>query len=196
MTRHGDGFLADAFHEATVADKGVGFMLDQIRAEHGVQVAFGNRHADGIGDALAQGAGGCFNACGMAEFRVACGFGTPLAEIADFFHRHVGIAGEMEQGVDQHGTVAGGQDEAVAVGPMRGFGVEFQESGKQHGGDVGGPQGKAGVAGIGLLDRIHRKGADGIGHLDLRRGVRHRAVSHGKVRSSQKNGLRHSTELC
>ena len=60
--------------------------------------------------------------------------------------------------------MAGRQDEAVAVGPMGIGGVEFQELGEQHGGDVGRAHRQAGMAGIGLLHRIHAEGADGIGH--------------------------------
>jgi hypothetical protein len=43
-------------------------------------------------------------------------------------------------------------------------GVEFQELGEQHGGDIGRAHRQAGMAGIGLLDGIHRQRADRIGH--------------------------------
>jgi hypothetical protein len=43
-------------------------------------------------------------------------------------------------------------------------GIEAQEPGEQHGGNVGGAHGQAGVAGIRLLDRIHGQGADRVCH--------------------------------
>ena len=97
-------------------------------------------------------------------FRVARGLRAQLAEVLDLVQRHVLVAQEIQQRIQQHGAVAGGEDEAVAVGPVRIGGVEFQELGEQHGGDVGGTHGQAGMAGIGFLDGIHAEGADGIGH--------------------------------
>ena len=60
--------------------------------------------------------------------------------------------------------MAGGEHEAVAVGPVRIGGVEFQESREQHGGDVGHAHRQAGMAGFGLLHRIDRERADRVGH--------------------------------
>ena len=45
-------------------------VIDQLRAETRRHVAFRNRHADGIADALAQRPGGGLDARGMAVFRV------------------------------------------------------------------------------------------------------------------------------
>ena len=71
-----DGFLADAFHEAAVADDRIGVVILQVGTEFVSQLAFGNRHADGIGNALAERAGGGLDAGGMAIFRVAGGLGS------------------------------------------------------------------------------------------------------------------------
>ena len=130
----------------------------------GVHDALGERHADGIGEALAERAGGRLDAGGMAVFGVAGGLRAELAEILDLVDRHVLVAGEIEQRIEQHRAVAGRQDEAVAVGPVRVLRIEFQEAREQHGGDVGGAHRQAGMAGIGLLDGIHGKEADRIGH--------------------------------
>ena len=61
-------------------------------------------------------------------------------------------------------AVAGRQDEAVPVRPAGGGGIELQELGIEDSGNVGHAHGHSRVAGIGRLDRIHRQGADGIGH--------------------------------
>jgi len=98
--------------------------------------------------------------------------------------------------VVEHRAMAGGEHEAVAVGPGRTHRVELQEFREQNGGDVGGTHRQAGMAGFRLLDRIHRQRADGIGHarmgdggsggrlrgtLLLRHGCRRRGFcTHGK----------------
>ena len=40
--------------------------------------------------------------------------------------------------------------------------MEFEEPGKQHGGDIGHAHRQAGMAGIGLFHRVHREDTDGI----------------------------------
>ena len=60
--------------------------------------------------------------------------------------------------------MAGGEHEAVAVGPGRIGRIEFEEAREQDGGDIGRAHGQAGMAGIGLFDRVHRQRADGVGH--------------------------------
>ena len=57
-----DRLVADAFHQVAVAGDDIGLVIDQIVAEAGVQDALGQRHAHGIGDALAQRAGGGLDA--------------------------------------------------------------------------------------------------------------------------------------
>jgi hypothetical protein len=61
-------------------------------------------------------------------------------------------------------VMAGGQYEAVAVGPGRIGRVEFKEAREQDGRDIGRAHGQPGMAGFCLLDRIHRQRADGVGH--------------------------------
>ena len=159
-----DGLLADALHQAAVARQHIGLVVDQVVAESGIEMALGDGEAHGIGNALAQRAGGGLDAGGMAEFRMARGLRAQLAEVLDLVQRHVLVAQEIEQRIHQHGAVAGGEDEAVPVGPVRIGGIEFEELGEQHGGDVGGTHGQARMARIGFLDRIHAEGPDGIGH--------------------------------
>ncbi len=82
-----------------------------------VQHALGERHADGIAEALAQRTGRGFDA------RVCPCSGWPgllavdLTEALDLIDGHLWITGEIEQRVEQHRAVAGGQDKAVAIRP-------------------------------------------------------------------------------
>ena len=87
-----------------------------------------------------------------------------LAEALDLVDRHLLVAEQMQQRIEQHRAVAGRQHEAVAVGPGRVGGIEFQEAGEQDGRHVGRAHRQAGMAGFGLLDRIHGERPDGIGH--------------------------------
>jgi hypothetical protein len=77
------GFVRDAFHQAAVAEEDVGVVIDDGVAgavELGGQHLLGQRHADGVGDALAERAGGGLDAGGVAVFRVARGLAVQLAE--------------------------------------------------------------------------------------------------------------------
>ncbi len=164
VARQGDGFLGNAFHQAAVAGQHIGLVIDEVIAEAGGQVALGNGKAHGIGKALAQGPGGGFNAGGMAIFRVARGLGAQLPEVLELLQRHVLVARQKQQRIQQHGAVAGGENEAVAIRPMRIAGIKIEELGEQHRGKIRRTHGQAGMAGIGFLDGIHAEGANRIGH--------------------------------
>ncbi|MNT07003.1 hypothetical protein D3C72_1416910 [compost metagenome] len=139
-------------------------MVHQVGAELAGELLFGDRHADGIGDALAERAGRRLDAGGVTIFRVAGGLGAHLAELLDVLDGHVLVACQIEQAVEEHRTVAGRQDEAVAVRPERVLRVEVQIPGEENGGDVGAAHRHAGVAGIGFFHRVHGEETDRIGH--------------------------------
>ncbi|CAI1164975.1 Uncharacterised protein [Serratia entomophila] len=163
-------FVRDAFHHAAVAHEGVGVVVDDVVAgavELGAEGAFGDGEADGVGDALAERAGGGFNAGGIAVFRVARGFGVQLAEVFQLAHRQV-VAGEVQQAVNQHGAVAVGEHEAVAVSPVRVGRVVVQVVTPQDFGDVRHAHRGARVAGICFLYGVHAECADGVGKLFTR----------------------------
>jgi hypothetical protein len=73
MAGQRDGFLADAFHEAAIARDHIGLVVDEIVAEARVEVSLGHRHADSVGETLAQRAGRGFNAGSVTVFGVAGG---------------------------------------------------------------------------------------------------------------------------
>ena len=171
VTGQRDGLLADAFHEAAVAGDHVGEVVDDIGAETRREKTFGEREADRVADALAERAGGRLDAGGVAVFGMARGLGAELAEILQVIQRHVRIAGEIKQRIQQHRAVAGRQDEAIAVGPMRLLRIELQEFGEQNRGDVGHAHRHTGMAEVRLFDRIHGQGPDGIRHVAARRFV-------------------------
>ena len=131
------------------------------------------RHADGIGEPLAERAGGRLDAGGVAVFGMAGGLRAELAEALQLVERHALVAEQMQQRIEQHRAVPGGEHEAVAVRPVRVGGVELQVLGEEHGGDVGGAHRQAGMAGIRRLHRVHGKDADRVGHQRVLDCVRH-----------------------
>ena len=54
MAGQRDRFLADAFHQAAIAGDHVGVVIDQSLPKRGRELPLGERHADRIGDALAE----------------------------------------------------------------------------------------------------------------------------------------------
>ena len=117
-------------------------------------------------------------------------------KLLELLDPHAVVAGQVQQRVEQHRAVAGRQHEAVAVRPARIGGVELQEPGPQHGGDVGHAHRHARMAGLRRLHRVDRQRADGIGHAPLRRRRprqdRRLQRTHGAVLRQACRG-RHST---
>jgi hypothetical protein len=161
------GFVADSFHEAAVAGDDVGPVIHHGIAEAGIHHALGQRQADRVAEALAQGAGRGFYAARRVVFRVARGPAAQLPKVAELLQGHGWVAGEVKQGVKQHGAVPGRQDEAVAVRPVGAGGVESEKALKQYGRDIGHAHRHAGMTGLGLFHRIHGEEADRVGHFRM-----------------------------
>ena len=166
MAGQSRGFVADALHQVAVGAEHIRVMIDDV-AIFGRQQPFRQRGADRGRDALAQRAGGGLDAGGDEVLGVARGLGMQLAKVLQLIQRDVLVAGQIQQRIEQHRAVAGGEDETVAVRPARIGGIELQELGPQHRGDIGGAHRQPRMAGIGLLHAIHRQRADRIGHLRM-----------------------------
>lgn len=91
---------------------------------------------------------------GVGEFRVARGHGVMLTEVLDLLHGQV-EASEVEPGVDEHTSVAGGEDEAVPVQPLGVGGVVLHLISVKDSTDLSGAEGKSHVAGGGGGDGVH-----------------------------------------
>jgi len=118
----------------------------------------------------------------MAVLGVAGGDRAQLAEALDLADGHRLVAEEMKERIEHHRAMAGGQHEAVAVGPARIGGVEFEEAREQHGGDIGGAHGQPGMARLRRLDRVHRQRPNGIGETVMGRA---RCGRGGMARNAQ-----------
>jgi hypothetical protein len=160
-----DDLVADALHQAAVADQGVGVVVDDVVAELGVEHGLGHGHAGRVGDALAQRPGGRLDAVIRFVFRMPWRVRAEFAEALDLLDRKRLVARQMQQRVDQGRTVAVGLHEAVAVRPARIGGVELQVPGEQRRADVGRTQRRAGVAVADAGDRVHGQEADRAGQF-------------------------------
>ena len=166
-TGQGCGFVADTFHQAAVAHEHIGVVIHHRMAfavELLGQQLFSQRHADGIGNALAERARSGFHAGRDAVFGVARSLAVQLAEILQLLHRQL-VAGQVQQGINQHRTVAVGQHKAVAVEPLRIARAVLQVLAPQGNGHVRHAHRGSGMAGIGLLNCVHCERTNCAGHL-------------------------------
>jgi hypothetical protein len=72
------------------------------------------------------------------------------------------VAGQVQETVEEHGAVAGGEHEAVPVEPVGARRVVLQEAAPELVGHGRRPHGHAGVAAVGLLDGVHRQEAQRV----------------------------------
>src|SRR5579864_118006 len=101
-------------------------------------------------------------------------FAVQLAEVLDVVHRNRRFAqrfifridglhsSKMQQPIKQHGGMSVGKDKAVAVGPDGIFRVVTEKAlpkDVRHGRQG---HGRSGMAGIGLLYRVHGESAEGV----------------------------------
>ena len=169
MTGEVDRLVADPLHQAAIARERISVVIDQRVAKTRVQKPLGERHADGVRNALAERAGRGFDTRRVTIFRMPGGNGTELTEMLQLVQRHLRIAGEIEQRIEQHRAVPRRQHEAVAVRPVRRGGIEFQEAREQHRRHIGHTHRHSRMPRICGLHGVHRKGADGVGEITKRR---------------------------
>ena len=113
--------VRDALHQVAVGADRVDVVVDDLvvrPVERVGEEALGEAHADAVREALAERAGRHLDAFGVAELGMAGRRRLPLAEALQLLEREV-VAGEVQRRVLEHARVAGAEDEAVAVGPVR-----------------------------------------------------------------------------
>ena len=159
------GLAADALLDVAVAADRVDVVVERrgalggVRVEQAALAAGGHRHADRVGDALAERAGRGLDAGGVAVLRVARGLAAPGAQRLEVLELEAPAA-EEELEVERDRAVARGEHEAVAAGPARVGGVvphHLLEEQVRHGREA---HGGARVAVADLLHRVHGEGPD------------------------------------
>mmetsp|Transcript_9225 Transcript_9225/g.37722 ORF Transcript_9225/g.37722 Transcript_9225/m.37722 type:complete len:328 (-) Transcript_9225:30-1013(-) len=175
----GGALTGHTLHVAAVTHDGVGVVVDDLAVglvEAAREVLLGHGEADGVADAHTEGTGGDLNAVGDEVLGVTGGHGVPLAEVLEVVVRDGGVAGEVHEGVVEHAAVARGEHEAVAVEPLVVLGVVGHGLAENHVAHGRAAHGKTGVAGVGLVDGVDRKEANGVDavHDGLGRDIRGR----------------------
>ncbi len=156
-TRQRTSLVGNTLHQATVAQKYPGLMvhnvetgLIELRGQH----FFGQRHANSIRNALPQRTGSRFDRQVRLVLRVTCGAIAQLTKISNLIHRQV-VAGQVQQAIQQHRAMTVGQDETIAVGPMRIAWIVLEVIVPQHFGNIRHTHWRAGVTRICGLYRVH-----------------------------------------
>ncbi len=72
------------------------------------------------------------------------------------------VSREVEPAVEEHGAVACGEDETVAIEPTRGVGIEVHAFAEEDGSDFRAAEWEAKVAGVAGVDGVHGE-ASGFG---------------------------------
>ena len=156
MAGEAGGLGGVAFHHAAVAaDHEDAALLDVrlVEADAGRELLGGDRHADRGTETAAQRTGRDIDALGVAEFRMARSQAAPLAEILQLVHGEA-VVEEVEERIDQHGAVTGGEHEAVASDPGRVGRIVAEVLRPEDHGEIGVAHGHAGMPGLGLLNRF------------------------------------------
>ncbi len=171
------GFGRHTFHHIAVTAEDVDVIVEQGGVgciEMCAQPAAGNRHAHRIAATLAQRPGRRLYTGGDAVFRVARRLGIELTEVFDVVEADRGLAGRlaigvdlldrrhMQQRIEQHRGVTARQHEPVAIGPVRPVGIVAQEAVPQRISRRRQGHRRPRMAGLGLFNRVHGQGADGV----------------------------------
>ena len=156
MAGEAGGFGGVAFHHAAVAADHEDAALLNVRlvkADPGGELLGGNRHADRGAETASQRAGRDVDALGVAELGMARSQAAPLAEALQFVHGEA-VVEEVQEGIDEHGAVTGGQHEAVASDPARIGRIVAEVFRPEDHGEIGVAHRHAGMPGLGLLNRF------------------------------------------
>src|ERR1700674_3312811 len=171
------GFRGNSFHHVAVAANRPDVVIEQFESrtiEICRQPAFGDGHAHAVCDALTEWSGGGLDTRGQAVFGMPRRLAADLPEILDLIERqgrrwknfalrtYFSHARQMQQGIEQHGSVPIGKHEAVAVGPDWIFRVITQKLLPQTVGDRSESHRRTGMARVRLLHRVHRKSANRV----------------------------------
>jgi len=125
------------------------------------EVLLSRGDADRHAEALTKRACGNFDARRLAVLRMSGGVRSPLAELLELRHGQV-VAGEVERTVEEGRGVAVGEDEAVAINPLRIRGIMLHDLVVEQIGDGCAAKRGAGVAGFCFFNGVDGEEAEGI----------------------------------
>ena len=123
--------------------------------------ALGDRHPDGIADALPERTRRRLDAGGEMHLRMSGRAAPPLPKRLQVVEGQV-VAGQIQEAVEQHAAVTGGEHEAIAVRPMGIARVVSQMALPERVRHRRRAERQPGMARVRLLDGIDRECADAI----------------------------------
>ncbi len=121
MTGKLDGLFGDTLLKTAVTEQHNDVMIEN-RMFCGVEMCCGHfcrhRHADAVRDALTKRTRRGFHAARrVRQLRMTGRLRAQLTEALDLVERHVAVAAQVQPRIEEHGAVAGGEHEAIAVEP-------------------------------------------------------------------------------
>ena len=183
--------VADPLLETAVAGDDERVVVLDIGAEPRPELAFGDRQADGVPEALAERPGGDLDPRRVAPFGVAGRPRFPLPERPQVVHLQA-AAREVQERVLEDGRVAVREHEPVAVGPGRVRGVVPHDAAEQDVTERRQRHGRALVAGLRRQRRVHGQPADDVDGLLVELGGegRHRPSGYPSTVSGKPGATR------
>ncbi len=163
------GFVADPFHQAAVAGDRPDVVIDERRAETIAEEALGDGHADGVREALAERTGRGLDADGVAGLGMTRRERTERAKRLQVFELEA-VPAQVQHRVLEDRRVAVGQNEAVAVRPVRVGRVVAYHPAVEHVSERSEGHRRALVPALGVQWRVHGEPADHRDRLVLEVG--------------------------
>ena len=151
--------VTDALHETTVTGDHEHVVVVQLGAEARTQMTFGDRHADGVGEPLAERTGRHLDAGSVPALGMSWRRRPPLAKLAQVVELE-SVAVQVQRGVLQDRRVPVGKNEAVAVAPLRLRRIMAHHPAVQHVSERGERHRRALVTALGRERGVHRQPAD------------------------------------
>ena len=158
------GLGRHALHQVAITDQRISVTIDdQVprAVVAGREIAFRDREADGIGEALPEGTGRCLHSRRQTALGVSRTLAAPLTELFELRKGQI-VARQVQQAVEQDRAMAGRQDKPVPIGPPRIDRIMPKKTGPQHIGHGRRTHRQAGMAAVGFLHCIHREEANRI----------------------------------
>ena len=121
--------MAGALHDASVTGDHIHLLvLEELLggADAGHKLLEADCHSDRAGKSGRQGACGDFDARGVAVLGMAGGLAAKLAELLQILDGDI-VSEEVQQRIEEHRAMAGGEHEPVAANPVRTLRVEAEE---------------------------------------------------------------------
>ena len=161
VAREGERLHRDPLLHAAVARQADDVVIEDgvLRGvEAGLRHLGADRHADRVADPLTERAGRRLDAARrVRQLRVTGRLRAELPEALDLVERHVGVAAQVQPGVEEHRPVPGRQHEPVAVQPARIGRVVAERVPVEHGADLGTAERQTEVTALTRNDRVDRQ---------------------------------------